>query len=238
MCGGTSSRSAGDRSARGLSPRVRGNLRSASLGTDPRGSIPACAGEPGSPPYPAAVSAVYPRVCGGTCAQDAVGVLLLGLSPRVRGNRSSRQSKTSFERSIPACAGEPGTSREYTVTYEVYPRVCGGTEVPHSPLDDLNGLSPRVRGNRPDPGHQRRKLGSIPACAGEPAGEPAGNRLPEVYPRVCGGTWRWWPDRKLGNGLSPRVRGNHKFFAKYQTFRRSIPACAGEPSGTRRGSTP
>ena len=71
--------------------------------------------------------------------------------------------------------------------------------------------------------------GSIPACAGEPAGgQPARNGL-TVYPRVCGGTRRrpgWLP---LGAGLSPRVRGNLILAAACPAGVRSIPACAGEP---------
>ena len=30
---------------------------------------------------------VYPRVCGGTIAAFAIGIAVMGLSPRVRGNR-------------------------------------------------------------------------------------------------------------------------------------------------------
>ena len=50
----------------------------------------------------------------------------------------------------------------------VYPRVCGGTLIAKgaTPLDV--GLSPRVRGNRGKIEQHRYKIGSIPACAGEP----------------------------------------------------------------------
>ena len=53
---------------------------------------------------------------------------------------------------------------------EVYPRVCGGTRDRPPPDKREWGLSPRVRGN---PGLQSLRAetgGSIPACAGEPAG--------------------------------------------------------------------
>ena len=98
--------------------------------------------------------------------------------------------------SIPACAGE------------VYPRVCGGTEI-HSPAncwrwvyprvcggtlrcqrcgDDIPGLSPRVRGNRFRGPGVILFCGSIPACAGEPRRRTPYRRQMPVYPRVCGGT--------------------------------------------------
>ena len=53
-----------------------------------------------------------------------------------------------------------------------------------------NGLSPRVRGNHDVPAHRVFDLGSIPACAGEPAGARLGAGGQWVYPRVCGGTVR------------------------------------------------
>ena len=81
---------------------------------------------------------VYPRVCGGTCHRP-------GLSPRVRGNRSvvpdmgsipacaGEPPTTPIRRSIPACAGEPGSIPACAGEprcREVYPRVCGGTDMP------------------------------------------------------------------------------------------------------------
>ena len=78
----------------------------------------------------------------------------------------------------------------------------------HEERSIAEGLSPRVRGNllrRFDKIAYRR---SIPACAGEPAGE-CRRRVPlEVYPRVCGGTVSSWCVILAGWGLSPRVRGN------------------------------
>ena len=56
----------------------------------------------------AAMSWVYPRVCGGTAILDGIYAIAIGLSPRVRGNRCLRPKSTIRQRSIPACAGEPG----------------------------------------------------------------------------------------------------------------------------------
>ena len=72
----------------------------------------------------------------------------------------------------------------------------------------LPGLSPRVRGN---PGEYCRitlAIGSIPACAGEPAHAGSGCRPSRVYPRVCGGTGDLRRVFMGNQGLSPRVRGN------------------------------
>ena len=50
--------------------------------------------------------------------------------------------------------------------------------------------------------------GSIPACAGEPAGRRWRVSQHRVYPRVCGGTWYRKRFKESLRGLSPRVRGN------------------------------
>ena len=53
---------------------------------------------------------VYPRVCGGTQLPTLTGQVLHGLSPRVRGNPAFTLFRSAAARSIPACAGEPGTT--------------------------------------------------------------------------------------------------------------------------------
>ena len=69
-----------------------------------------------------------------------------------------------------------------------YPRAGGGTELGMTVLLDVEGLSPRGRGNLEDVGDLARGLGPIPARAGEPrAGESA--PAPQwAYPRAGGGT--------------------------------------------------
>ena len=196
---------------------------------------------------------VYPRVCGGTRASRrptsiviglsprvrgnlwryaaATGRRVGGLSPRVRGNRCQGLSKAPRRRSIPACAGEPPRHTAATSPAQVYPRVCGGTRRWGDSIGHFLGLSPRVRGN-----HPRRWLGlfplwSIPACAGEPWALSCAPACRSVYPRVCGGTRRWRRYWTRGSGLSPRVRGNRGGLRRGRGMARSIPACAGEPSG-------
>ena len=65
----------------------------------------------GGTTYIRAASAIYhglsPRVRG-TWAGDYRGRAQTGLSPRVRGNPGAVGAAAGGERSIPACAGEPG----------------------------------------------------------------------------------------------------------------------------------
>ena len=196
------------------------------------------------------LAAVYPRVCGGTPFTYTDLGHSVGLSPRVRGNRVIASSPDRCRRSIPACAGEPRRVRPVCSACSVYPRVCGGTAGRHDFVLRPDGLSPRVRGNRPAGSRRVQRNRSIPACAGEPrtgggsckprmvyprvCGEPIAVDLPHnatrVYPRVCGGTERLVNGQWHGEGLSPRVRGNRVICQPHKRPEGSIPACAGEPA--------
>ncbi len=229
VCGGTREPSALIHPNRGLSPRVRGNL---TLGLGPLAagrSIPACAGEPRGSAPATRRSSVYPRVCGGTLDDGALEALRVGLSPRVRGNRGAAEAQEMWERSIPACAGEPQIASVHRPAPRVYPRVCGGTAGRLATAKRPEGLSPRVRGNPGQSGRDSPAARSIPACAGEPNGMILASSPDSVYPRVCGGTARIHVATFVHQGLSPRVRGNPVALVRFCVRRRSIPACAGEP---------
>ena len=76
-------------------------------------------------------------------------------------------------------------------------------------------------------------VGSIPAYAGEPWAERDAERMRRVYPRVCGGTGSGAKAIIKSDGLSPRMRGNHRYATRGKQSGGSIPAYAGEPSGVR-----
>ena len=111
-----------------------------------------------------------------------------------------------------------------------YPRVCGATRSPWITTATSEGLSPRVRGNLDRANADRRVLGPIPACAGQPK---AGEKVAPVhraYPRVCGATVPSPELRDDLTGLSPRVRGNLHVTAQLEGRIGPIPACAGQPA--------
>ena len=147
VCGGTALRRTERRQALGLSPRVRGNLQRSGRGVGRSGSIPACAGEPCDCQQNPCQRGVYPRVCGGTYPIHTNATVPAGLSPRVRGNRRSRNPRGTVLGSIPACAGEPLPRLPAQYSRPVYPRVCGGTLKTNDGDTSMTGLSPRVRGN-------------------------------------------------------------------------------------------
>ena len=133
------------------------------------------------------------------------------------------------DRSIPACAGEPPPPGPETTGVWVHPRVCGGADSPPTDTPALRGPSPRVRGSQRLEVLVARALGSIPACAGEPALRHIDHRARWVHPRVCGGAWHLFSIPLGREGPSPRVRGSRLFPQQGDAPVGSIPACAGEP---------
>ena len=168
-------------------------------------------------------------MCGATACRTGWSLRLLGLSPRVRGNRGSMGQLHLVQGPIPACAGQPSVVTPRERRYRAYPRVCGATMATAAFQWCRGGLSPRVRGNPDDAQELTRGSGPIPACAGQPWLRCAGFRGGGAYPRVCGAT-AWQSRLQLSEpGLSPRVRGNRegRIIALYGLG--PIPACAGQP---------
>ena len=232
MCGGTRKSRVQRRSGEGLSPRVRGNrCRCLRYPLECR-TIPACAGEPSRIIKWQTGMKDYPRVCGGTSLLSLDFHCEIGLSPRVRGNPQRTGTMAQKRRTIPACAGEPGS---YLMLYRGisdYPRVCGGTSLLSLDFHCEIGLSPRVRGNPQRTGTMAQKRRTIPACAGEPTADGHNGTEETDYPRVCGGTvGTHTPDTRF-LGLSPRVRGNRSLKRNTICALGTIPACAGEPGLT------
>ena len=118
------------------------------------------------------------------------------------------------------------------------------------------GLSPRVRGTLRAYTLDNLQWGLSPRVRGNPAYPTRAPADGRSIPRVCGGTFRCDPKipysaytglspRVRGNrtrskcpltpspsGLSPRVRGNLSCRIGLTLYRRSIPACAGEPTAS------
>ena len=199
----------------GLSPRLRGNRIAATHGNPTFGSIPAPAGEPAIAKPDQIIQPVYPRACGGTKARILRGLSLEGLSPRLRGNHGWNGAADSERRSIPAPAGEPRTGGSRKCGRPVYPRACGGTSVLAYAGPWESGLSPRLRGNPPVVLRRIYFRGSIPAPAGEPLPVPRQPPDKWVYPRACGGTPLHIGRGHLLRGLSPRLRGNRRWYLCY-----------------------
>ena len=133
--------------AYGLSPRVRGSPDQVTRFPRILGSIPACAGKPARGLLWKLIKRVYPRVCGEAGSTRNLSGHWKGLSPRVRGSRSSGGLPGTENGSIPACAGKPTEAFTLTSHDGVYPRVCGEAVTGAVTTSRMLGLSPRVRGS-------------------------------------------------------------------------------------------
>ena len=157
-----------------------------------------------------------------------------GLSPRGRGNHESDVAFAAPCGSIPAWAGKPPGIDSDTIQPVVYPRVGGETALPPCQPATGTGLSPRGRGNRSRCECRQYRPGSIPAWAGKPSSAPHSVPPTTVYPRVGGETHSHLMDHHLGEGLSPRGRGNPAAAVRLPAELGSIPAWAGKPGQDRR----
>ena len=158
-----------------------------------------------------------------------------GPSPRARGKQHVGANAARPGGSIPASAGEARAAARRSRRTGVHPRERGGSREVGGIFMVRTGPSPRARGKPAKDLVISSRTGSIPASAGE--AEPRHRRADrrEVHPRERGGSDQ--PARALESaaGPSPRARGKPQVAFRPVRFQRSIPASAGEASGSRRG---
>ena len=116
----------------------------------------------------------------------------------------------------------------------VHPRVRGEQTGMLRVMYSGSGSSPRARGTVHKPNSPPALARFIPACAGNRrAGSRACGRWP-VHPRVRGEQTEGGCMEYRGYGSSPRARGTGNCANDRWTFRRFIPACAGNRTCTAR----
>ena len=213
----------------GLSPHVRGNRSRPADGRGWAGSIPACTGKPLGGPPGGHDGGVYPRMYGKTSRSSGRSLIIMGLSPHVRGNRGGFRGREGVGGSIPACTGKPASSQVGRLASTVYPRMYGETDRGRDWRPCVQGLSPHVRGNPAEGDRPERRHGSIPACTGKPGDCAAIASGCGVYPRMYGETAEGAHRAVRAPGLSPHVRGNPHRSSVVRHRAGSIPACTGKP---------
>ena len=195
---------------KGLSPLARGNRHCKTARNLWAGPIPARAGQPHS-----SISALwypwaYPRSRGAT--RSALGGIrwTLGLSPLARGNHDLPQALQDRIGPIPARAGQPAAPRSTGKRGRAYPRSRGATTSFSASARPYKGLSPLARGNPRNRKATRRRLGPIPARAGQPASRSSRRVHCRAYPRSRGATRMRVSQSSAHVGLSPLARGNRQ----------------------------
>ena len=191
----------------GSSPRVRGTPVHGVEQISRGGIIPACAGNTRVVEVAAGLVGDHPRVCGEHCAVSFAWAASVGSSPRVRGTQCERQFIAAVLGIIPACAGNTIWLIRAPYTDRDHPRVCGEHYGRYSLPTASVGSSPRVRGTPTAVPTSRRRLGIIPACAGNTPRCSTCGWPDRDHPRVCGEHSMVYGRVAVVWGSSPRVRG-------------------------------
>ena len=202
----------------GSSPRVRGTLDTALIGTLTIRFIPASAGNACSSSRSCRATPVHPRECGERGVWRTAHRLGCGSSPRVRGTLFGKNCKIGKCRFIPASAGNANRTQRRAGMRPVHPRECGERAAIGRPPDCVFGSSPRVRGTRNRHGAQIR-------CS-------------TVHPRECGERTRCIRAAITAPGSSPRVRGTLRRDVAPDFDCRFIPASAGNAHPSQAASAP
>ena len=150
----------------GSSPRMRGTLQRVAVIAEPRGIIPAYAGNTNSAVSKKKWTKDHPRVCGEHSSAGPAAVVVLGSSPRMRGTPAPSPSAPDVTRIIPAYAGN--TEGNFDVRQKTWdhPRVCGEHLRNADPGIPGRGSSPRMRGTPRAKSSRPCLTRIIPAYAG------------------------------------------------------------------------
>ena len=166
-CGANSVRLSKRRHATGSSPRMRGK-RTMEFWTPFAGRIiPAHAGQTSVFSLSFLLVPDHPRACGANKDLTKKTLMLRGSSPRMRGKRSGRITKTRSRRIIPAHAGQTKMWAEIEPAKPDHPRACGANGFSSISRGQSTGSSPRMRGKRSWIGIHVPHFRIIPAHAGQ-----------------------------------------------------------------------
>ena len=165
-CGEHGTKGAKDKSKAGSSPRMRGTHDLYHDVNAERGIIPAHAGNTIRADARGSFRRDHPRACGEHPVQKSTALANGGSSPRMRGTRTGRRTRTRREGIIPAHAGNTSWSNGVRYRPRDHPRACGEHRPARGSLDRLRGSSPRMRGTRRSQKRRRPERRIIPAHAG------------------------------------------------------------------------
>ena len=150
----------------GSSPRMRGTHLEALHPDTAVGIIPAYAGNTSAAYPPHRNTRDHPRVCGEHAEIIGETCTIQGSSPRMRGTRISSESVKDILGIIPAYAGNTALPVYPPPAARDHPRVCGEHFRLLARVLSCLGSSPRMRGTQHVSVHIARRMGIIPAYAG------------------------------------------------------------------------
>ena len=173
------------------------------------------------------LTADHPRACGELSELNTDVIRSSGSSPRMRGTRHHGWQRRARHRIIPAHAGNSLPIPRNTGVTADHPRACG--ELAYSMAWRWHGIgsSPRMRGTLEPHVPVASLQRIIPAHAGNSVSPPRSPWGRSDHPRACGELGVVAPERSLGYGSSPRMRGTLLRTKQSEHIVRIIPAHAG-----------
>ncbi len=172
---------------------------------------------------------VHPRSRGAALVTRYTEACDDGPSPLTRGSPPRLAAHHAGRGSIPAHAGQPGTSAAAFLARRVHPRSRGAAIEQVLRRPRRWGPSPLTRGSPVSLAGRGGDQGSIPAHAGQPAGLHRRAGPARVHPRSRGAAVSSATQVAADQGPSPLTRGSQDLTGEFARARGSIPAHAGQP---------
>ncbi len=190
--------------------------------------IPAHAGQTSPVRRRLPCSPDHPRACGANDCASVSFAFAFGSSPRMRGKRTGPTFTYSYDRIIPAHAGQTRPSASWLRHPSDHPRACGANYIATGTVTRFTGSSPRMRGKRTRPSDAPSPARIIPAHAGQTRRIQGSSSTATDHPRACGANSQLGVPLPPVVGSSPRMRGKHPARKLASSNGRIIPAHAGQ----------
>ena len=158
---------------------------------------------------------------------EHVSVSEAGSSPHARGTLRPAQHDHRRGGIIPACAGNTSSRKRRARWRRDHPRMRGEHQHDRHGADVRTGSSPHARGTQRNDLEAVRKLGIIPACAGNTLHRTARPESCGDHPRMRGEHLHPIIDLLIIVGSSPHARGTLRAMLPENRKQGIIPACAG-----------
>ncbi len=173
----------------------------------------------------------HPRTCGANRVVAHAAGLVVGSSPHMRGKPFNNALLELERRIIPAHAGQTNTFVFSLPACTDHPRTCGANGPFWYVVMFVSGSSPHMRGKLVVRSAIITSLRIIPAHAGQTPNASLRRFQPTDHPRTCGANPSIVAVLAAASGSSPHMRGKLASCHYDVTFRRIIPAHAGQTGG-------